>query len=343
MAADKPRGCFISSGRAILMTLLVCVVIIAVALIVFFSTTSAQNGLDHGKGDYSGSLVHTTDSCQYDPIVPAQWLHRKLGQIRDADNDDCMRILDAGTYMDGHDLYLKGHIPNALFYNTSQCLFDPQGRVGDLPDEECFQEYIRLLGISRNTHVVVYDRYLNIVASRIWWTLRLFGHNKVSIVDGGMSAWTRLGYNTSLYSPRVKKTEFRIKHNPSLLVDFDDMTAIVKEKTAQVVDSRDPKEFTGETTTPGYKTGHMPGAINVPLKEVLDTDDTIKPPGELKQIFADRGVDLTQPIVSTCRTGVYSTTLTAIFFSLGVDNVASYDGSWQDWSRRATDDMITTG
>jgi thiosulfate/3-mercaptopyruvate sulfurtransferase len=275
-----------------------------------------------------------------DPLVTTAWLAERL-------DDPGVRIVDAtlplvGQPGHGRDSYLAGHIPGAVFFDIN-AIADPDTDLPHmLPTARAFAEAAGALGLDRHATIVVYDAHGIYSAPRVWWTLRAMGYPSVFVLDGGLKVWRAEG--------RVVETEVQTpahvavapEPDPSLVKSLTEVTAILAGGSAQVVDARSAGRFRGEAPEPraSLRSGHMPGALNLPFNEVVNADGTLKSADELKAVFAH--VDLDRPIVTTCGSGVTASVLALALARLGRLDVAVYDGSWTEWGGRP-DTAIVTG
>jgi thiosulfate/3-mercaptopyruvate sulfurtransferase len=269
-----------------------------------------------------------------DPLVSTQWLADHL-----ADPD--LHILDGswwlpGEQRSGHAEYLDAHIPGAVFFDID-ALSD---HSSDLPHMALSPAAFALagsrLGLSRAGTTVVYDTFGIRAAARVWWNLRLMGFDKVFVLDGGLKTWRVEG--RSLETGERVPTALRLtpSFNPNLIRDASEVSAILSDGSAQMVDARGAARFRGDAPEPrpGLKSGHMPGARNVPFDSLLSPDGRMKSAAELRQIFDAKHVDLDRPIVTTCGSGVTACVIALALARLGYADVPVYDGSWSEWGGR---------
>ena len=275
-----------------------------------------------------------------DPMVSTAWLAERL-------DDPTIRLVDAtlplvGQPGKGRDSYDAGHIPGAVFFDINAIADHQTDLPHMLPGVGEFEAAAGALGLSRDASIVVYDAHGLYSAPRVWWTLRAMGYPNVVVLDGGLKAWRTEGraLTTVAVSPDPVAVEAFL--TPDLRVDLAGMRQVLDRGTAQVVDARSAGRFRGEAPEPraSLRSGHMPGALNVPFNEVVNPDGTLKSVSELNLVFAQ--VDRTRPIVTTCGSGVTAAVLALALARLGRLDVAIYDGSWSEWGARA-DTAIVTG
>ena len=275
-----------------------------------------------------------------DPMVSTAWLAERL-------DDPTIRVVDAtlplvGQPGKGRDSYDAGHIPGAVFFDINAIADHQTDLPHMLPGVGEFEAAAGALGLSRGATIVVYDAHGLYSAPRVWWTLRAMGYPNVVVLDGGLKAWRAedRAMTTVAVSPDPVVAEATL--NPNLVVGLVRMRQVLERGTAQVVDARSAGRFRGEAPEPraSLRSGHMPGALNVPFNAVVNPDGTLKSVSELNLVFAQ--VDRTRPIVTTCGSGVTAAVLALALARLGRLDVAIYDGSWSEWGARA-DTAIVTG
>jgi thiosulfate/3-mercaptopyruvate sulfurtransferase len=277
-----------------------------------------------------------------DPLVSTAWLSDRLGSPD-------VQVIDATWYMPGegrvgHDDYAAGHIPGAVFFDIDK-VSDPATDLPHmLPSPAAFAEAAGGLGLRREATVVVYDGQGIFSAPRVWWSLRVMGFPKVFVLDGGLKAWRAEGRLLESALPAPVATVVTPAFDPGKIRHLDDIRALLDSRAAQIVDARAAPRFNGDAPEPraGLRSGHMPGARNVPWSGLLNPDGTMKPAAELKAAFEAGGVDLAQPIVTTCGSGVSAALLALALARLGREDIPVYDGSWTEWAGR-TDTPIATG
>jgi thiosulfate/3-mercaptopyruvate sulfurtransferase len=262
---------------------------------------------------------------------------------------DDVQVVDATWFMPGEpstgaQSYAQGHIPGAVFFDIDR-IADPDTDLPHmLPTPHAFADAAAELGLSRGRPVVVYDAQGLFSAPRVWWTLRVMGFPEVRVLDGGLKKWRAEGRPTTQEVTALPRTSLEPAFEPGLVRDLAAVTAAVTGQTAQLVDARAAARFRGEAPEPraGLRSGHMPGARNVPWPGLVAEDGTLKSATELRNAFQNAGVDLAGPIVTTCGSGVSAALLALALARLGRGDVAVYDGSWTEWGGRA-DTAVAAG
>jgi thiosulfate/3-mercaptopyruvate sulfurtransferase len=272
-----------------------------------------------------------------DALVTTDWLAARLG-------DPNIRVVDATWYLPtanrlGRTDYDARRIPGAVFWDIG-AIADPTTKLPHmLPDGAAFERHMAELGIGDQTHVVVYDGVGMMTAARVWWTLRHFGHDAVSVLDGGLIKWMAEGrpVDAKLAAPPPKGTRFTARPRPELVRSLEAVRANIATEAEQVLDARSAGRFLGvdPEPRPNSRSGHIPGSLSLPYTELIDpTSKTLLPVAQLARKFDDAGIDPKKPVVTSCGSGVTACVLALGLHLLGRDRVAVYDGSWSEWGTR---------
>jgi thiosulfate/3-mercaptopyruvate sulfurtransferase len=267
----------------------------------------------------------------FGPLVPAEWLREHL-------DDPDLRIVDFRWYLvggKGADAYDRGHIRGAVFVDLEAVTGAGGGRH-PLPTGAQFEVEMREAGISPDTRVVAYDDAGGSIASRLWFLLRWFGHESQAVLDGGVGAW---GEPLTTEVAAVTAGNFRSgEPDRSRILDFEDVRALTG---VPVLDARAGERYRGEKEPVDPKAGHIPGALSAPWTENLRPDGRFKSPEQLRQRFAEVGVDSENGAVVYCGSGVNATHDLLAMELAGLTKGRLYAGSWSDWSNH--DAPIATG
>jgi thiosulfate/3-mercaptopyruvate sulfurtransferase len=266
------------------------------------------------------------------PLVTTEWLAAHLKDVR---------VVDASWYMPDDRRepareFLVEHIPGAVFFDIDGIADHSTDLPHMMPAPDAFAAAVSALGLADSDTIVVYDGTGIFSAPRVWWALRVMGHEKVFVLDGGLPKWKREGRPTESGAATQSPASFHARPIAALARDYDAVLAHLKAQDAQILDARSNSRFTGEEKEPraGLKSGHMPGAVNVPWRSLIAPDNTLKDDHALQQIFAEKGVDMRAPIVTTCGSGISAAIIMLALTRLGAADVSLYDGSWAEWGGR---------
>lgn len=278
-----------------------------------------------------------------DPLVSAAWLAERL------DAPD-IRVIDATWFMpndprNAKTLFEERRIPGAIFFDIDEIADTDSELPHMLPSPEKFASRMKKAGVGDGTRVVVYDNHGLMTAARVWWTFRVFGHEDVAVLDGGFPAWERGGYPIETGAPRKRmERHFTARMRSDLVRNLADVQRAIDGGRTPILDARAAPRFTGEAPEPraGLRSGHMPGALNVPFQSLLNADGTVKSADELKQIFEGAGLAANTAPICSCGSGITAAVIALALARVGRWDAAVYDGSWTEWGGRA-DTAIVTG
>jgi thiosulfate/3-mercaptopyruvate sulfurtransferase len=271
-------------------------------------------------------------------LVSTDWLADNLGASGLRVVDIRGKVLPPGSkprYLPKRVEYEAGHVPGAVFVDWTRDIVDPLDPVpAQIAGGREFAAKMSELGIGDDTLVVAYDDYNHIFAGRLAWALRYHGHEGVRILDGGWSRWVAEGRPTSRDVPLPESAPFTAHSRPALRRTADDVARALGRSDILLVDARPRDQYEGAVTAAG-RGGHIPGARNVHYARLVDPDTgKFLPNDELARAFAEMGIDVAKlppEIVVYCNGGVSCTVPLHALQMLGRDDVAVYDGSWNEW------------
>lgn len=267
------------------------------------------------------------------PLVSAAWLMENISAPD-------LRVVDATWYAPftnppetGRQAYIRAHIPDAVYFDIDE-IADPDSELAHmLPSPIVFSSRVRKLGLGDGNRIVVYDQNGFFAAARVWWMFRTMGFTDVLVVDGGLKAWTEAGGAIEDIPPVAVERHLTPRVRSDLVKTKDQMAALVGKSQFKIIDARPAGRYTGDTPEPreGLPSGHIPGSTNIPGGELIENGH-MKSADTLAMIFAAQGIDPSQPIITSCGTGVTAAVTALALATLGNEHVAVYDGSWTEWA-----------
>lgn len=265
-------------------------------------------------------------------LVSTDWLAQHL-------TDRNVAVVD-GSYLvlqkrDAHAEYRSGHIPGAVFFDLDAIADHSTELPHMMPGPAQFGEAVGALGIGNDTTVVVYDSVGLYSAPRVWLTFRIFGVKNVYILDGGLPKWKAENRPIETGDTKRQPQKFDAEMNVGAVATLADVRFALTDDNTQIVDARSTERFRGKAPEPrpGLRSGHMPGAFNVPFDRVLE-NGTLAPRERIEAVFRDAGVDITKPVITSCGSGLTAAILTFALESIGQTPLRLYDGSWTEWGAR---------
>jgi len=260
-------------------------------------------------------------------LVSTDWVQEHL-------NDPTIRIVEVDVDTTA---YETGHIPGALAFNWQTQLQDPIRR--DIVSKADLERLLSELGIGNDHLIVLYGDHNNWFAAYAFWLLRMYGHERLALMDGGRKKWLAEGRPVTTEVPRYPRTEYRAKEpDLSLRAFYTQVRESLGQPTVALVDVRSPQEYTGEILAPpglmetAQRGGHIPGARNIPWALTVREDGTFKSPDELRQLYEPQGITPDKEVIVYCRIGERSShTWFVLKYLLGYPRVRNYDGSWTEW------------
>ena len=261
-------------------------------------------------------------------VVQADWLEQNVDNPK-------VRIIEVSTEPG---IYERGHIKNAAKIVWHTDLVDTVNR--DIASAKNFQKLAQKIGINKDTTIVLYGDKNNWFAAWGAWLFNIYGATDVRILDGGRVKWEKDGRALTTAVPSFKAGNFttRVADKSLRATLLQDVLPVAKKRVkADLIDIRGADEFSGKIfAAPGFqelavRAGHIPGAINVPWGQNVNADGTFKTVAELKKLYADKGVDGKQNIITYCRIGERSSLTWFVLSEILGYNVKNYDGSWTEY------------
>ena len=270
-------------------------------------------------------------------LVTAEWLQAALAD----NNNRPVKLVEATFFLptmnrDALAEFEEAHLPGAVFFDIDAVSQADNPLPHMLPTSEQFAAEISKMGIEDTDHIVIYDRSPLFSAARAWWMFRYFGHTEVSILDGGYKSWLAAGGQTQTGAQSVTASRFTARNQSEFTaVTMDEIASWIDAGTCpQILDARASDRFMGiaKEPRPGLRSGHIPGAINVPISSLLDPETgMVKSADRLKQIFDEAGVNYDAPAITSCGSGVTACGLILGLAMTGKTDISLYDGSWSEW------------
>ena len=275
-------------------------------------------------------VVHSTKNKKMtSPLVDAEWLHNQMNQT--------IIILDASqknNISNKTPKYPNKVIPGAIDVDLKRDLSDPEGAFPNtFPLTSQFQETAQRLGVNHNSTIVVYDNLGIYNSPRVWWLFKAMGHEKVYVLDGGLSAWVDAGYETSTeHSTATTKGNFIARLNSESVKSYSDVLNNISTQDCSVLDARSKGRFDGTAPEPreGLGSGHIPNSKNLPYTEVLD-GEFMKSKEELKFIFDCFSLP-EKPIIFSCGSGLTACIILLAASLVSEKPLSVFDGSWTEWA-----------
>ncbi|MEX2647725.1 MAG: 3-mercaptopyruvate sulfurtransferase [Alphaproteobacteria bacterium] len=275
-------------------------------------------------------------------LVSTDWLAANLAAPD-------LRVVDASWYLpterrDPKAEYRAAHLPGAVFFDIDEIADTASPYPHMLPAPEKFSARVRKLGLGDGNRIVAYDSGSMMAAPRVWWMFRVFGHDDIAVLDGGMAKWRAEGRSIEDLAPMPRERHFTARLNNLMVRDLAQVRANIDAGREQLVDVRAAGRFKGTAPEPrpGVRSGHIPGALNLPHDRLIDAESrTFLGPDSLRRRVADAGIDLSKPIVASCGSGVSACVLALALHLIGHRNTSVYDGSWSEWGGRGDTPIAT--
>ena len=272
--------------------------------------------------------------------VDADWLQERLGEPG-------LVIIDASWYLpaqkrDARAEYDAAHIPGARFLDQD-AVSDPDSALPHtLPSPQHFSQYVGSMGVSADDTIIVYDGPGFFSAPRAWWMFRVMGVFQTYILDGGFDSWKAAGRPVTAELTKIAPSVFHADFDAGRVASLADMRRIVETRESQIADARGPGRFTGTEPEPraGVRSGHMPGARNLPYS-ALSENGKLLPKDRLREVIEGAGIDLSKPVITSCGSGITAAAITLALETLGHTQNRLYDGSWTEWGGLSDTPVVT--
>jgi thiosulfate/3-mercaptopyruvate sulfurtransferase len=277
-----------------------------------------------------------------DLIVSTDWLEAHSGdpdlRVVDMRGYVVTRPLAPGVehadYKGAPDEYLAGHNPGAVYVDWTRDIVDPDDPVpAQVAPPERFAAAMAERGIGDRTHVVAVDHSGGQFATRLWWALTYYGHDAVSVLQGGWNRWLDEGRPVETGPVNPPRAEFTPRVRPGLRLTADQVAARLGRPELQLIDARDPGQYSGARRR-GPRGGHIPGALNLPRELFFAPEGGFHPLDELRRRIDEARLTPDRPAVAYCNGGVAATVILFNLARLGYTDLANYDGSWNEWGAR---------
>jgi thiosulfate/3-mercaptopyruvate sulfurtransferase len=278
----------------------------------------------------------------HDPIVSTEWLEAHL-------DDPTVRVVDirgyvttkpdgpgveVATYRGAPEEYRAGHIPGSVFVDWTVDIVDLDDSVpAQIAGPERFARAMAERGIGDDTHVIAVDHMGGQFATRLWWALTYYGHDNVSVLDGGWNRWVEEEGPVSTEVPTYPLATFTPRVRPEWRATAEQVMARRSEPGLVLIDARDGGQYRGDRRR-GPRGGHIPGAINLPRELFFAEGGGFREADEIRRNLSDRGVTPDRPVIAYCNGGVAATVVLFNLARAGFGRLTNYDGSWNEWSYR---------
>jgi thiosulfate/3-mercaptopyruvate sulfurtransferase len=279
-------------------------------------------------------------------FVTPQWLHERL------EHPDILPI-DASWYLptmlrdgeprNGKAEYEVAHIPGSVFFDLDAQSDTNSDLPHMMPDPVRFSSAMRRLGVGDGMTLVIYDGAGLFSAPRVWWMFKVMGARSVYILEGGLPAWQAANLPVDDEPVIRSQRHFTARLDASALADLATVKHTIEAGDATILDARPAERFEGAVPEPrpGLKAGHMPGARSVPFLDLIE-DGHLKDTEALRAIFAQKGIAVDQPTITSCGSGVSAVTVALALWLVGARDVRIYDGSWAQYGAQ-DDNPVETG
>lgn len=275
----------------------------------------------------------------------------ELFELLNAKNAPNIKLIDGSFVLptsteNPNQNFSRKRIGDATFFDIKDIAEQTSPLPHMLPTEDHFASAVSKLGISNEDFIVVYGQSGIVMGpARVWWMFRVFGHDNVCVLNGGLPAWVKEGYPLNTEPPRIHENkDFKAELNNDLVRGLTDVEAALNSNT-HILDARPATRFSGETAEPraGMRSGHIPGSKNLPCTDLINKETgKLKSSDELDDIFHALSYKMGDKTITTCGSGVTACVIALAMFKLGHKNIPVYDGSWSEWGNESSGTPIET-
>lgn len=265
-----------------------------------------------------------------DFLVSSKYLKEKAGDVR-------LKLLDSRWYLEdinlGQKEYIKGHIPNALFFNIEKFSECSSLLPHTIISNKDFENKVNKLGINNADEIIIYDQQGLFSSARTWFMFKLFGHQKVKILDGGYNSWKKAGNDITEEIPIYETSNYKAKTQEKLLINKITLEKLITSEDFYIFDARPKNRFEGKQPEPrkNVRKGNIPGSVNIPFASLSDTSGKLKSIKFLDNYFSNIIKSKNMRIVCMCGSGITACNIIFVLNILGYENISLYDGSWAEW------------
>ncbi len=265
-------------------------------------------------------------------LVSTEWLQQNMSAPD-------IRIVDASWYMPAENRdpkaeFAECHIDGAVFFDIDDIADTDIPLPHMVPSPEKFSSRVRKLGLGDGSRIIIYDKSGVRSAARAWWLFKLFGHDDVAILDGGLTKWMDENRPVSDTPSKPMERHFTARMNNMILREKAQVRRNLETNKEQVLDARSQGRYEGTTPEPreGLRGGRIPGSLNLPFDQLFKTDGSLLAAADLQKAYTDAGIDMNKPVITSCGSGVTACVLAFGLHMLGHRFVSVYDGSWTEWA-----------